>query len=59
MSDLIDTVFAYLDQTTAENKPVPSLRAIRAAIGKGSLTTVSEAVQQWRARQLISEGDAP
>lgn len=60
MSDIFQEVFAFLDQTVAENKSVPSLRGIRAGIGsKGSLTTISEAVRQWRAQRLVTEGDAP
>lgn len=47
-----ETVDALLDQAKAENRPLPTLRALRAQIGGGSLTTISEAVKNWRLKEL-------
>ena len=59
MGELTEDVCRYLDKVAAEDQPVPSLRTIRNAVGRGSLTTISEAVKQWRKKQMIDEGVAP
>ena len=41
------------------DKPLPSLRSLRAQVGGGSLTTISEAVKSWRFAQLEAAGQIP
>ncbi len=43
-----EAVASLLDKAKAENQPTPTLRGLRAQIGGGSLTTISEAVKNWR-----------
>lgn len=43
-----EKVHAILDEAKAHDKPLPSLRSLRAQVGGGSLTTISEAVKSWR-----------
>lgn len=47
-----EAVAALLDKAKAENQPIPTLRGLRAQIGGGSLTTISEAVKKWRLNEL-------
>ena len=42
-----------------DDKPLPSLRSLRAQVGGGSLTTISEAVKSWRFAQLEAAGQIP
>lgn len=48
-----------LDEAKAHDKPLPSLRSLRAQVGGGSLTTISEAVKSWRFAQLEAAGQIP
>ena len=50
-----EKVHAILD----DDKPLPSLRSLRAQVGGGSLTTISEAVKSWRFAQLEAAGQIP
>ena len=50
---------AILDEAKAHDKPLPSLRSLRAQVGGGSLTTISEAVKSWRFAQLEAAGQIP
>ena len=54
-----EAVVEALDQAKAENRPLPTLRGLRAQIGGGSLTTISEAVKQWRLSQLQADEGLP
>lgn len=49
---LKEDIFAILDKAEAEGKDVPTLRTIRAELGKGSLTTISEAVKTWKQERI-------
>lgn len=51
-----EKVHAILDEAKAHDKPLPSLRSLRAQVGGGSLTTISEAVKSWRFAQLEATG---
>lgn len=57
--ELFEKVAALLSQASTSKKPLPSLRALRAQIGGGSLSTISEAVKKWQTDQLIAAGDLP
>lgn len=54
-----EKVHAILDEAKAHDKPLPSLRSLRAQVGGGSLTTISEAVKSWRFAQLEASGQIP
>lgn len=54
-----EKVHAILDEAKAHDKPLPSLRSLRAQVGGGSLTTISEAVKSWRFAQLEAAGQIP
>lgn len=54
-----EKVHAILDEAKAHDKPLPSLRSLRAQVGGGSLTTISEAVKFWRFAQLEAAGQIP
>lgn len=54
-----EKVHAILDEAKAHDKPLPSLRSLRAQVGGGSLTTISEAVKSWRFAQLEAAGQSP
>lgn len=54
-----DTIHSLLDQAVAQGQPVPSLRQLRAQVGGGSLTTISEAVKAWRLARLEESGQIP
>lgn len=56
---LRDAVRAQLERAAADGAEVPSLRALRAAVGYGSLTTISEAVKEWRLEQAKRELSLP
>lgn len=54
-----EAVAALLDKAKAENQPMPTLRGLRAQIGGGSLTTISEAVKKWRLNDLQETEELP
>ena len=54
-----DTIHSLLDQAAAQGHPIPSLRQLRAQVGGGSLTTISEAVKAWRLAHLEGSGQMP
>lgn len=54
-----EAVAALLDKAKAENQPMPTLRGLRAQIGGGSLTTISEAVKKWRLNELQETEELP
>lgn len=56
---VIDKVKALLDDLKAKQEPIPSIRQIRTMIGSGSLTTISDAVRQWKYEQLQAVGQTP
>ena len=56
---VIEAVYEILDEAQAANEKIPALRVIRATIGRGSLSTISEAVKQWRLDRLQSTGALP
>ncbi|MGN1209873.1 MAG: DNA-binding protein [Duodenibacillus sp.] len=54
-----DSVREVLENAQASGRQLPSIRAIRAKIGKGSLGTISEAVNEWKQAKLVQQGDLP
>ena len=48
-------VITLLDTLQAANEEMPTIREIRQRIGKGSLTTISRAVQVWKISNKVSE----
>ncbi len=54
-----DTIHSLLDQAASQGQPIPSLRRLRAQIGGGSLTTISDAVKAWRLARLEESGQMP
>lgn len=48
-------VITLLDTLQAANEEMPTIREIRQRIGKGSLTTISRAVQDWKISNKVSE----
>ncbi len=50
--DIKQAVMAELDKLAATGEKKPALRVLRARIGGGSLTTISEAVRDWEAAQI-------
>lgn len=54
-----ELIASILDETSKEGRPLPSLRALRAKIGHGSLTTISDAVKAWRVKQMVEAGELP
>lgn len=48
-----DAVREILENVQASGRPLPSIRALRAKIGKGSLGTISEAVNDWKQEKLV------
>lgn len=48
-------VIALLDTLQAAHEEIPTIREIRQRIGKGSLTTISRAVQDWKISNKVSE----
>lgn len=47
-------IFALLDKLAESGEEIPSLRKIREEIGSGSLTTISNAVHNWRCINQVS-----
>ena len=54
-----DSVREILEIAQESNSQLPSIRAIRAKIGKGSLGTISEAVNEWKQEKLVQQGALP
>ena len=54
-----ESVYELLDEAASKNSAIPSLRMLRAKIGAGSLTTISEAVKRWRMSRLVAGGELP
>ena len=54
-----DSVREILEIAQESNSQLPSIRAIRAKIGKGSLGTISEAVNEWKQEKLVQQGELP
>ena len=54
-----DSVREILESAQESDRQLPSIRAIRAKIGKGSLGTISEAVNEWKQEQLVQQGALP
>ena len=52
-----ENVFQFLDQIRAKGEKVPPLRTIRLEIGGGSLSTISKAVNDWKAAHQPSTTD--
>lgn len=48
-----DAVREILENVQASGRPLPSIRALRTKIGKGSLGTISEAVNDWKQEKLV------
>ena len=54
-----DSVREILESARESDRQLPSIRAIRAKIGKGSLGTISEAVNEWKQEKLVQKGELP
>ena len=54
-----DSVREILESVQESDRQLPSIRAIRAKIGKGSLGTISEAVNEWKQEKLVQKGELP
>ena len=54
-----DSVREILESVRESDRQLPSIRAIRAKIGKGSLGTISEAVNEWKQEKLVQKGEFP
>ena len=54
-----DSVREILESVRESDRQLPSIRAIRAKIGKGSLGTISEAVNEWKQEKLVQKGELP
>ena len=54
-----DSVREILESAQESDRQLPSIRAIRAKIGKGSLGTISEAVNEWKQEKLVQQGALP
>ena len=54
-----DSVREILESAQENDRQLPSIRAIRAKIGKGSLGTISEAVNEWKQEKLVQQGALP
>lgn len=52
-------VFKLLDDAQSRGEALPSLRVLRARVGSGSLTTISQAVKEWRLAKLVEHGQMP
>lgn len=52
--DVKQAVKAELDKVAAAGEKIPALRVLRARIGSGSLTTISEAVKEWESEQIAA-----
>ena len=52
--DVKQAVKAELDKVAAAGEKIPALRVLRARIGHGSLTTISEAVKEWESEQIAA-----
>lgn len=52
-------IYDILNEATRRGQKLPSLRAIRAKLGGGSLTRISEAVKAWQTQQLVDKGQLP
>lgn len=50
--DVKQAVKAELDKVAAAGEKIPALRILRARVGRGSLTTISEAVKEWEDEQI-------
>ena len=54
-----DSVREILESAQESDRQLPSIRAIRAKIGKGSLGTISEAGNEWKQEKLVQQGELP
>ena len=57
--DVRTAVFNELDRIRSEGAAIPSLRVLRARIGRGSLTTISDAVKEWELRHVPAAQPLP
>lgn len=52
-----ENVFRFLDRISANGEEIPSLRTIRSEVGGGSLSTISKAVNDWKAANQSATAD--
>lgn len=52
-------IYDILNEAARRGQKLPSLRAIRAKLGGGSLTRISDAVKAWHTQQLVDKGQLP
>lgn len=57
--DVKAAVVAELEKCRIAGERQPALRTLRARVGRGSLTTISEAVKEWEASQVKLRGTLP
>ncbi len=48
-----------LDKAKEAGEKLPTLRAIRAAVGRGSMTTISDIIHEWQLEQVQSNSKFP
>ena len=52
-----ENVFRFLDRIRASGEEIPTLRTIRSEVGGGSLSTISKAVNDWKAANQSATAD--
>lgn len=52
--EIKNKVYSILDDAVSRGLEFPSLRAIRAQIGKGSYSTIAEAVKEWKQAKMAA-----
>ncbi len=56
---LRDAVRDVLDKAAAAGAKQPTMRGVRAIVGRGSMTTISNIIKEWQIEQLQGTGSLP
>lgn len=59
MDSTKEKIWQVLDQAVTEGRPQPSMRALRAQVGGGSMSTIADAVREWKVRQVAVPDTMP
>ena len=54
-----EKIWEVLDRAAADGRPQPTLRNIRTLVGGGSMSTIADAVREWRSRQAPAPDTMP
>ena len=54
-----EKIWEVLDRAAAEGRPQPSLRNIRTLVGGGSMSTIADAVREWKSSQTPAPDAMP